>query len=479
MTTTSEGPSTGRVEAALETRGIEPVPADERHGRPAQLFWVWFAANISILGLPLGATLVALGLTVWQAVVVAAIGSVGSFAIVGAVSIAGRRGGAPGLTLSRAVFGARGNIGPTAVSLISRLGWETVNTTTAAFALLSLCTILFGASPAATDHPWLTVACITVFVLLTVVVSGLGHAVLVSVQRWATWVFGALNIVVGAFLVATVDWAAVGAATPAPVGTMIAGVGIIAAGTGIGWANASADVSRYQAPGVKAGSLVLSAAAGAGIPLVLLISLGSMLAAGDPSLADAGDPVAAIRAMLPTWMAVPYLVAAFGGLLLSNHLSVYSAGLTTLTLGLRMPRVYAVVVDVVVTFVGAIYFILVADDFYGPFIAFISLLAVPITAWVGVFATDMLRREHYDPVALMDVRRTSAYWYRGGVEWRAVTAWATAIVAGYLFVTAGPSDAPWFSGPLAGSWLGENGLGWVVTFVVAAGIYGGLGGARR
>jgi purine-cytosine permease-like protein len=440
---------------------------------------VWFAANISILGLPLGATLVALGLTVWQAVIVAAIGSVGSFAIVGAVSIAGRRGGAPGLTLSRAVFGVRGNIGPTAVSLISRLGWETVNTTTAAFALLSLCTILFGASPAATDHPVLTIACIAVFVLLTVVVSGLGHAVLVSVQRWATWVFGALNIVVGAFLVATVDWAAVGAATPSPVGTMIAGVGIIAAGTGIGWANASADVSRYQAPGVRAGSLVLSAAAGAGIPLVLLISLGSMLAAGDPSLADAGDPVAAIRAMLPTWMAVPYLVAAFGGLLLSNHLSVYSAGLTTLTLGLRMPRVYAVVVDVVVTFVGAIYFILVADDFYGPFIAFISLLAVPITAWVGVFATDMLRREHYDPVALMDVRRTSAYFYRGGVEWRAVTAWAAAIVTGYLFVTAGPSDAPWFSGPLAGSWLGENGLGWVITFVVAAGLYGGLGGARR
>jgi len=479
MTTTSESTASGRVEAALETRGIEPVPVDERHGRPAQLFWVWFAANISILGLPLGATLVALGLTVWQAVIVAAIGSVGSFAIVGAVSIAGRRGGAPGLTLSRAVFGARGNIGPTAVSLISRLGWETVNTTTAAFALLSLCTILFGASPAAADHPVLTIACIAVFVLLTVVVSGLGHAVLVSVQRWATWVFGALNIVVGAFLVATVDWAAVGAATPAPVGTMIAGVGIIAAGTGIGWANASADVSRYQAPGVPAGSLVLSAAAGAGIPLVLLISLGSMLAAGDPALADAGDPVAAIRAMLPTWMAVPYLVAAFGGLLLSNHLSVYSAGLTTLTLGLRMPRVYAVVVDVVVTFVGAIYFILVADDFYGPFIAFISLLAVPITAWVGVFATDMLHRHHYAPAALMDVRRTSAYWYRGGIEWRAVTAWAAAIVTGYLFVTAGPSDAPWFSGPLAGSWLGENGLGWVITFVVAAGLYGALGGARR
>jgi len=479
MATSTDSEVTGRSSGALETRGIEPVPLDERTGRPSQLFWVWFAANISILGLPLGATLVAVqGLTVWQAVLVAAVGSVGSFAIVGAVSIAGRRGGAPGLTLSRAVFGARGNIGPTAVSLISRLGWETVNTTTAAFALLSLATILFGTTPVAKQHPVLTVVCIAVFELCTVLVSGLGHAVLVAVQRWATWVFGALNLVVGGFLIATISWAAVASAKPAPVGAMLAGVGVIAAGTGIGWANASADIARYQARGVRAGALVASAAAGAGIPLVLLISLGSMLAAGDPTLAAAGDPVAAIRAMLPSWMAVPYLLAAFGGLLLSNHLSVYSAGLTTLTLGLRMPRVYAVVVDVVVTFLGSIYFILVADGFYTPFIAFISVLAVPITAWVGVFSCDMLRRRCYDPVALMDTGRSSGYWYLGGIRPAAVTAWAVAIVVGYLFTTAGPSDGAWFTGSLADTWLGRNGLGWVITFVIAFGGYAALGGTR-
>ena len=101
-----------RRTGALETRGIEPVPAGERHGHPMQLFWVWFAANISILGLPLGATLVAVQhLAFWQAALVAVLGAAGSFAVVGVVSIAGRRGGAPGLTLSRAVFGVRGNIG--------------------------------------------------------------------------------------------------------------------------------------------------------------------------------------------------------------------------------------------------------------------------------------------------------------------------------------------------------------------------------
>ena len=464
---------------ALETRGIEPVPAAERHGHPMQLFWVWFAANISILGLPLGATLVAVQhLAFWQAALVAVLGAAGSFAIVGVVSIAGRRGGAPGLTLSRAVFGVRGNIGPTVVSLVSRLGWETVNTTTAAFAFLSLCAILFGANADAKASPVLTIAGVLVFVLLTVTVSGLGHAVLVAVQRWSTWIFGALNVVVAVSLITRIHWGQVFAASPAPVGAMIAGVGTIAAGTGIGWANASADMSRYQSPAVRAGSLVASAAAGAGIPLVLLISLGSLVSADDPSLASAGDPVAAIRELLPSWMAVPYLIAAFGGLLLSNHLSVYSAGLTTLTLGIRLKRVYAVVVDIVVTFLGSLYFMLVADGFYGPFIAFISLLAVPITAWVGVFVVDMARRREFDPAALMDVHRTSAYWYRAGCEPRALLAWAAAIVAGYLFTTAGTGDDAWFTGPLAGTWLGANGLGWVVTFAVGAGLYAALGGAR-
>ena len=36
----------------IEQRGIEPVPPDERNGRPLQLFWAWFAANISVLGAP-------------------------------------------------------------------------------------------------------------------------------------------------------------------------------------------------------------------------------------------------------------------------------------------------------------------------------------------------------------------------------------------------------------------------------------------
>ena len=252
----------------------------------------------------------------------------------------------------------------------------------------------------------------------------------------------------------------------------------MAAGTGIGWANAGADMSRYQKHTVSATQLVASAAWGAGIPLVLLITLGGLLSVGNQTLASATDPVAAIRNMLPAWMAVPYLLSAFGGLLLSNHLSVYSAGLTTLTLGVKIKRVQAVVVDIVAIFCGSIYFMLYADSFYGPFITFISLTAIPITAWVAIFVVDLIHRHYYSAKDLLDVSASSAYWYSGGIEWRALSAWAVALVLGFCFTRVGSNDTDWFVGPLANSWLGHNGLGWVVTLVVAGGLYAVMGGAK-
>ena len=460
----------GNGVGTVETRGIEPVRDADRGGRARQMFWTWFAANIGILGLPLGATLVVFkGLNIWQAAIAAVVGSVGSFALVGALSIAGKRGGAPGLTLSRAPFGVRGNAGPTLIAWISRVGWETITTTTAAYALLSLLHEAFGIA----QNTVLTIVCLLVFIVLTLLISGLGYATIMWVNRWATYVFGILNLVVMGFLVATVDWSTVLSAPAGSSFAVVGGIGTIAAGTGIGWANAGADYARYLPRKLPAHRLVFASAFGAGIPLILLICLGSLLSSGDSTLASASNPVAAVNAMLPPWMSVPYLIAAVGGLLLSNHLSVYSAGLTMLTLGIRVRRIFAVSGDVVLTFVGGIYFMLIAPGFYGPFNTFLTLLAVPITAWVGVFGVDVLRRRGYQHQGLMDTRSTSRYWYRAGICWQALLSWLLAIVIGMLFTEAstGPHDV-WFAGPWAHSWIGAHGLGWVVTFLVAAALYG-------
>ena len=104
----------------IERNGINPIPDSERHGRPVELFWIWCAANISVLAIIYGAIVVSCGLSVWQAVLAGFIGTWLSFLLVGLVSLAGKQAGAPTLVLSRAPFGMRGNTLPTLVSCPAR-----------------------------------------------------------------------------------------------------------------------------------------------------------------------------------------------------------------------------------------------------------------------------------------------------------------------------------------------------------------------
>ncbi|WFR68650.1 cytosine permease [Curtobacterium flaccumfaciens] len=80
---------------------------------------------------------------------------------------------------------------------------------------------------------------------------------------------------------------------------------------------------------------------------------------------------------------------------------------------------------------------------------------------------------------MLDLRAGGRYWYSGGIAWRAVIAWAVAIVVGFLFTSVQVGDAdPVFVGTFASTWIGANGLGWIVTFIVAAAVYVLTGGPK-
>ncbi|WP_329068966.1 cytosine permease [Amycolatopsis sp. NBC_01480] len=98
-----EGSSRGRLK--VETHGINVIGDADRRGWPRQLFWPWFGANVSILGLSYGSFALGFGISFWQAVVAGVIGIVFSFLLCGFIAVAGKRGSAPTMTLSRAAFG--------------------------------------------------------------------------------------------------------------------------------------------------------------------------------------------------------------------------------------------------------------------------------------------------------------------------------------------------------------------------------------
>src|SRR4051794_25968626 len=119
---------------SVESNGLNVIADADRKGRPSQLFWPWFGANVSVLGLSYGAFALGFGISFWQAVIAGVIGVVFSFLLCGLIALAGKRGSAPTMVLSRAAFGVRGNKLPAALSWLLTVGWETVLTILATLA---------------------------------------------------------------------------------------------------------------------------------------------------------------------------------------------------------------------------------------------------------------------------------------------------------------------------------------------------------
>lgn len=242
----------------VESTGIDRVPDAEQTGKPIELFWIWSAANIGILGVVYGAIIVGFGLSFLQSVLAALVG-VASFVLVGLTSFAGKRGRTSTLTLSRVIFGLKGNVAPTLFSWINLMGWEAVNVITGTLTLAAL----FEAFGLGSSH-LLTALSLLLFGGLTVVVSLLGQNTVVWMQSWFSRIFGTMTLIVVLYILFNTEWSQVLAL---PSGSWLTGflpaVSVIAAGTGISWAIAGADYSRYQSPSSSSKSIFAAVMGGA------------------------------------------------------------------------------------------------------------------------------------------------------------------------------------------------------------------------
>jgi len=466
-----EHPATDRP-WSVETAGIESVAEGARHGTSSELFWVWLGANIGIVGIIYGATLTTLGLNLWQGAAAAFVGSVLSCGLVGVLGVAGKWGGAPMLGLSRVPFGRKGNLAPALVSWISLLGWETVTAVIAAYAVLALLGTAWNVPP---TKAWMLVSLLGV-AMAALLLGRLGHATIVSVQRFVAWTFGLLTLAVLPWLVMKTHWSTVFAAHPGSWLAVLGGVGIVAASTGISWTNLSADYSRYLPRNERGAAIVGWTTLGSVVPLTVLIIVGILLSSTVKGLATSADPIGAVGAVLPPWLSIPYLLAAVGGLLAQLVMGLYSSGLNLLALEVRLRRSRTVVIDGVVILLAGTFVMVVKADFFGFLVSFVELLACGIATWAAVFVVDMAMRRSYDTTELKSSgliptsSRSHLTAASGGVRLPALIAWLAGTVVGLLFTAS-----PLFTGPLAVGIFAESSLGYLLGFAVSAGLYAVLG----
>src|SRR6476660_7943059 len=182
------GPGGGGLR--VEANGINVIVDAERGGRARELFWPWFGANVSVLGLSYGAFALGFGISFWQAAITGLVGIIFSFLLCGYIALAGKRGSAPTMVLSRAAFGVRGNKLPTVISWLLTVGWETALVILATLATATVFDRLGLGGGVATK-----VVALLVVAALVVAAGVLGFDVIMRLQTVITIVTAVLTVV--------------------------------------------------------------------------------------------------------------------------------------------------------------------------------------------------------------------------------------------------------------------------------------------
>jgi len=424
---------------SIEPSGTTPTPVDQRVGRAARMFWLWFAANSSIVSVGFGATLFGLGMSLRQAVIAAVIGVALSCFPLGLGASAGKRSGQPTVIVSRAAFGVIGNIVPAILALVTRVFWGAVLLWLAA---TSTAFIVIGAElggPLTYDQ--LVIIGLAVGFILAILVAFFGYSLLAKFQLVVT-IISAILIV--GLIAMTWSYVDIRTAFTVPDGNwilVVTGTVLVFSFIGLVWANSSADLARYQRSGASGGGSMLWASFGTTLPTFVLIAYGAVLAASNPELA-AGlveRPLDVLAGLLPLWYPAPLIIATALSLLSGIVISVYSAGFALQGVGVRLSRQWTTLIVGLLLFFVAWVLSILDIDLSALFTDVATTLAVPVAAWVGIFAADtMIRKRRYHAPSLLST---------GGIypaiHWVNLSMFVVISGIGFAFTTATVSWLTW------------------------------------
>jgi purine-cytosine permease-like protein len=119
-----------------------------------------------------------------------------------------------------------------------------------------------------------------------------------------------------------------------------------------------------------------------------------MLAASDPVLATglASSPLPTIARMLPLWYPAPLIAAAGLGLLSSVVLAMYSGGFALQAVGLKTRRSISTLLSAILVVAVAAGLVVLSADALSIARDLATTLGVPVAAWAGIFAAEMMIR---------------------------------------------------------------------------------------
>ncbi|TMB99936.1 MAG: hypothetical protein E6J40_03165 [Chloroflexi bacterium] len=433
----------------VESHGIDTIPAAERHGRPRELAFLWAGAFANYASLFTASLLTTYyGLGVWDGLAATALGTLAAALILGLLSNTGPRSGLPQIVFTRGIFGLRGSYAGAALTLFLAVGWFAVDCVIAAQAGAQL----FGGGSRA-----ITFGLVILIAAVSVAVAVYGHGTIAVLETYGSVIFVALAAVLFVLLAPQFHWgqgpSVSGADYP---GAFVLGVmtcfALVAS-----WYPFASDYSRYLPAASPTRSVTWWPMVGVALPMILLGLFGLLLPTIDASLASNQGVLAVISAHAPSWVAVPFFVFVVVGEIWANYLDVYTAGLVTLAMGIRLQRWQTALGCGILGTALAAYAVLVSD-LHVAYEDFLILTYLWAPAWAAVVLLSFFVFEGRTRPKL------------------AVIAWLTGTAASLLFVNydnlfSNLVSAPhFFNDGLIGRLHGAD-ISGLVSVAVAAAVY--------
>ncbi|HVD00229.1 MAG TPA: cytosine permease [Candidatus Dormibacteraeota bacterium] len=359
----------------VEQGGIEPIPAAARHGRPRELGFLWAGAFLNYASLFTASLLTTYyGLGVWDGLAATALGTVAAALVLGLLSHTGPASGEPQIVFTRRIFGLRGSYLGAALTLFLAVGWFAVDCVIAAQAGAQL----FGGG-----NRLLTFGLVLVIAAVSVVVAVYGHQTIKVLETYGAVAFTVLSVLLFAFLAPQFHWSQ----GPTVGGADYPGAFVLGFMTCFAlvasWYPFASDYSRYLPAECPRRYVTLWPVVGVTLPMLLLGLFGLLLPTIDAKLAGSQGLLAVISAHSPAWVSIPFFVFVVVGEIWANYLDVYTAGLVTLAMGIRLRRWQTALGCGLLGTALAAYAVLVSD-FHLAYEDFLILTYLWAPAWAAV-----------------------------------------------------------------------------------------------
>jgi NCS1 nucleoside transporter family len=454
---TTPAPGAGTPEATghretVETRTIQHIPLDERHGRASQLFTIWFGSNIMLLTVATGViATVAYGLPVWAAVLALVVGNVVGGVVMALHAAQGPQMGVPQMLQTRAQFGSYGSLLVVVIVVLMYTAFFASNMVLGGQALAALTPL--GETPG-----------IILVGVLGVIGAIYGYRVIHAMAGVLSLLAGAALLLGFVMLVFVVgmpagSWSAGSFSWAGFMGTVS-----LAALWQIAYAPYVSDYTRYMPRDTGVRAAFWATYAGCVLGSLFPMVLGAMIGAAWPKLDTVGEVQRAGGALGGLVLAVFALSIAA-----TNAMNLYCGALSTLTIGQTIrpswqPRAAMRGVVCGLIFVVALVIALFGKaNFLGNFENFMLLLLCVLIPWTAVNLVDyyLVRHGDYDIASLFEAD--------GGVYGRVNIPAVACYLIGILVEVPFLSTAL-YTGPIAKA-MGGVDISWIVGLAVICPLY--------